>query len=113
MNEQNFEYLKDNLKYMGFGEQLNPSLENQLKQNPSSFQLKFSTEINKKPFEATLNFRKSDNADMYFFNSYHASLKRSNGETKDQVFYLTKGKGVTAKEAYNLLEGRAVHKELL
>ncbi|MFL5789828.1 MAG: hypothetical protein ACJ748_17335 [Flavisolibacter sp.] len=112
MNEQNFEYLKDNLKYMGFGEQLNLSLENQLKQNPSNFLLKFSTEINKKPFEAMLNFRKSDNTDMYFFNSYHASLKRSNGETKEQVFYLTKGKGVTAKEAYNLLEGRAVHKEL-
>lgn len=112
MNEQNFEYLKDHIKYMGFGEKLFPELEHQLKQNHTNFQLKFSTEVNKKSFEATLNFRKSDNTDMYFFNSYHASLKRSNGETKDQVFYLTKGKGVTAKEAYNLLEGRAVYKEL-
>ena len=69
-------------------------------------------EVNKKPFEVNLNFRKSDNSDMYFFNSYNASLQRSNGEKVDQTFYLTKGKGITAKEAYNLLEGRAVFKEL-
>ena len=50
--------------------------------------------------------------DMYFFNSYHASLQRSNSEKVDQTFYLNKGKGVTAKEAFNLLDGRAVHKEL-
>ena len=112
MNEKNFEYLKDNIKYMGFGEKQNDSLEQQLKEGKESFQLRFNTEVNKKPFEAVLQFRKSDNSDMYFFNSYQASLKRSNNEKVDQTFYLTKGKGVTAKEAYNLLEGRAVFKEL-
>jgi hypothetical protein len=94
MNEQNFEYLKDNIKYMGFGEKLNEQLENNLKQGKDEFQLGFNT-------------------DMYFFNSYKASLERSNGEKMDQTFYLNKSKGVTAKEAYNLLEGRSVHKELL
>jgi hypothetical protein len=49
---------------------------------------------------------------MYFFNNYHASLEKSNGDKNEQTFYLNKGKGVTAKEAYNLLDGRAVHKEL-
>ncbi len=112
MNEQNFEYLKDNIKYMGFGEKMFADLENGLKSGASEFQLSQSTVINRKTFDVTLNFRKSDNSDMVFFNSYHASLQRSNGETKDQVFYLTKGKGITAKEAYNLLEGRAVFKEL-
>ncbi len=112
MNEQNFEYLKDNIKYMGFGEKLNEPLENNLKQGKDEFQLDFKTEINKKPFEATLHFRKSDSTDMYFFNSYNASLQRSNGQKMDQTFYLNKSKGVTAKEAYNLLEGRSVYKEL-
>ncbi len=51
MNEQNLQYLKDNIKYLGFGE-------------------------------------------------------------KFQSIYLNKGQGVTMKEAYNLLNGRAVHKEL-
>ncbi len=112
MNEKNFGYLKDNIKYMGFGEKQNEALEQHLKEGKESFQLTFNAEINKKPFEAVLQFRKSDNSDMYFFNSYHASLERSNGEKVEQSFYMNKGKGVTAKEAYNLLEGRAVHKEL-
>ena len=112
MNEQNFEYLKDNIKYMGFGEKLHTELENQLRAGNSEFQLTAVSEINRKQFEAKLQFRKSDNSDMYFFNSYTASLQKSNGEKVEQKFYLDKGKGVTAKEAYNLLEGRAVYKEL-
>jgi hypothetical protein len=112
MNEKNFEYLKDNIKYMGFGEKQNDTIEQHLNEGKESFQLRFTADVNKKPFEAVLQFRKSDNSDMYFFNSYQASLKRSNDEKVEQTFYLNKGKGVTAKEAYNLLEGRAVFKEL-
>jgi hypothetical protein len=112
MNEQNFQYLKDNIKYMGFGENMTEALEANLKQGKPEFTLSNKTEVNKKPFEVNLNFRKSDNSDMYFFNSYNASLQRTNGEKVDQTFYLTKGKGITAKEAYNMLEGRAVFKEL-
>lgn len=112
MNEKNFEYLKDNLKYLGFGEKQHEALEKNLKEGKEAFQMTYSTEINKKSFEAVLQFRKSDTSDMYFLNSYHATLERSNGEKIDQTFYLNKGKGVTAKEAYNLLEGRPVFKEL-
>ena len=112
MNNENLQYLKDNIKYMGFGENMYRELERNLGEGKAEFQLHFSAEINKKPFEATLNFRKSDSTDMYFFNNYHASLEKSNGEKNEQTFYLNKGKGVTAKEAYNLLDGRAVHKDL-
>ena len=112
MNNDNFQYLKDNIKYMGFGENMYRELERNLGEGKAEFQLNFAAEINKKPFEATLNFRKSDSTDMYFFNNYNASLEKSNGEKNDQTFYLNKGKGVTAKEAYNLLDGRAVHKDL-
>jgi len=112
MNQQNFEYLKDNIKYLGFGEKQHDELEAHLKEGKESFQMTYATEVNKKPFEAVLNFRKSDKSDMVFLNSYQATLERSNGEKMEQTFYLNKGKGVTAKEAYNLLEGRAVHKEL-
>lgn len=112
MDQENFDYLKDNIKYMGFGEKLHESLEEHIKKQNDSFQLHFKAEVNKKPFEATLHFRKSDSSGKYFFNSYQAKLERSNGQQVDQLFYLNKGKGVTAKEAYNLLEGRAVYKEL-
>lgn len=112
MNNENLQYLTDNIKYMGFGETLKAELERNMGEGKGEFQLHFKAEINKKPFEATLNFRKSDSTDMYFFNNYHASLEKSNGEKNEQTFYLNKGKGVTAKEAYNLLDGRAVHKDL-
>lgn len=112
MNEKNLEYLKDNLKYLGFGEKQNDALEAHLKEGRESFQLTYSAEVNKKPFEAVLQFRKSENSEMYFLNSYRSTLERTNGEKMEQTFYLNKGKGVTAKEAYNLLEGRSVHKEL-
>ena len=61
----------------------------------------------------TMNFRKSDTSDMYFFNNYHASLEKSKDEKTEQTFYLNKGKGVTGKEAFNLLDGRSVHKDLI
>jgi hypothetical protein len=112
MNQQNLDYLKDQLKFMGFGDKLYAQLEKELGKGDPSFQLHHENEIGGKAFAAVLNFRKSDNTDLYFFNSYHATLQRKDGEVTDQSFYLNKGKGVTAKEAYNLLDGRAVHKQL-
>jgi hypothetical protein len=113
MNNDNFQYLSDNLKYMGFGENLKTDLEKNLNEGKADFQLHYKAEINKKPFEVTMNFRKSETTDMYFFNNYHASLEKSNGEKTEQTFYLNKGKGVTGKEAFNLLDGRSVHKDLV
>ena len=112
MNEKNLEYLKDNLKYQGFGDTLNPELENQLKKGAEEFSLAFKTEVNKREMEATLHFRKSDSTDMYFFNRYDSRLKNEKDETIAQTFYMNNGSGITLKEAYNLLNGRAVHKEL-
>ena len=113
MNNENFQYLSDNIKYMGFGEDLKADLEKNMNEGKNEFQLFYNTEINKKPFEATLNFRKSDSTDMYFFNNYHATLEKKNGEKVDRTFFTNKGKGVTSKEAFNLLDGRAVHKDLV
>lgn len=113
MKQENFDFLADNIKYAGFGEDLKPALEKAMREGKPEFQLHFSAEFNKKPFEATLNFRKSDTSDMYFFNNYHAVMERNNGEKLRQTFYLNKGKGITGKEAFNLLDGRAVHKDLV
>ena len=112
MNEQNLKYLQDNIKYHGFGETLDPELENQLAKGQGEFSLAFKTEVNKKEIESTLHFKKSDTTDMYFFNKYDTRLKNDKDETMAQTFYLNNSSGVTLKEAYNLLNGRAVHKEL-
>ncbi len=113
MNNDNLKFLSDRIKFAGFGEELNAGLQKAMQEGKPEFQLQFATEFNKKPFEATLNFRKSDETDMYFFNSYNASLTRNDGEKVEQKFYLNNGKGITAKEAFNLLDGRAVHKDLV
>jgi hypothetical protein len=112
MNEQNVNYLKEQVKYMGFGEKLHAELEQRIVKGKPEFQLLFQATVNQKPFEAVLNFRKSDNSDMYFFNSYTAKLDKNDNKSVEQTYYINKGKGLTTKEAYNLLDGRAVFKEL-
>ena len=117
MNVKNLEFLKEGLKYLGFGEKLNADLENKIKEQPAEFKLSMVGEFNKgdtkEKVNYSLDFRKSDQTDMYFFNRYQATLKNED-PSKDvtQTFYITKNSGITAKEAYNLLSGRAVNKDL-
>jgi hypothetical protein len=112
MNEKNLKYLKDNLKYMGFGEKLNADLENGLKEGKPEFQLKLNEKMFQGNMEVNLQFKQSPSSDMYFFNSYEARLTKDNGHDISQSFYLNNGKGVTYKEAYNLLDGRSVLKDM-
>src|ERR1044071_3286238 len=50
---------------------------------------------------------------MYFFNSYQLNLKQENtSDIMKQTFYINKGNNITLKEAYNLMNGRAVNKDL-
>ncbi|HEY0895396.1 MAG TPA: hypothetical protein VGE15_02480 [Sphingobacteriaceae bacterium] len=114
MNTKNLEYLKDSLKYFGFGEELNGALEKAIMAQPSEFQLRAGGQHFKNRMEYTLNFKKSNQSEMYFFNSYRATLHNENPEMdRGQTFYISKGSGVTAKEAFNLLEGRSVFKQLV
>lgn len=112
MIEKNLDYLKSNIRNHGFGETLGPALEEKMKTGVAEFTLPFKTEVNKKEMEATLYFKKSESTEMYFFNKYDTRLKSEKDETMAQTFYINNGWGVTLKEAYNLLNGRAVHKEL-
>jgi hypothetical protein len=102
--------LKDNLKYQGFGESLQRPLEQNITEGKTEFTLQHKATYNNQAMENTLHFKKGDQNDMYFFNKYDAKLLQP--EERAQTFYLDKGNGVTSKEAFNLLNGRAVHKEL-
>jgi hypothetical protein len=204
MNLKNLEYLQDNLKYLGFPDTLNESLEQNLKAQKPEFQLHVAIPHYSNTADYTLHFRKSDQSDLYFLNKVDASItgdikishanvngidsielenrmrnmrnpdsagadrpganlseseqkskiredlsalststqgkdladrlaavymkqadfsdnpklwdgaqKLIDREKVSQTFYLNNGKGVTAKEAYNLLEGRAVNKDLI
>lgn len=118
MNEQNAEFLKERLFYLGFGDKLNAELEKNMKAGKDQFQLPFRGEFSKgekkEVVDYQVDFSKSKQGDMYFVNKYQASLKSDDPEKeKSQTFYINKGNGVTAKEAYNMLDGRAVNKKLM
>ncbi|NOS90601.1 MAG: hypothetical protein HOP30_01650 [Cyclobacteriaceae bacterium] len=118
MNIKNFDFLKDGLKYLGFGEKLEGELRANIEKQPAEFKLKTENEFKRgdktEKMEYTIDFRKGDQGDMYFLNRYHATLKNEEDPTKGktQTFYITKNQGITAKEAYNLLSGRSVNKDL-
>ncbi len=114
MNEKNLDYLSNQLKYTGFGEELNDKLKEALKSGQPTFTLTHQKDFGNDQTAATLHFRKSDESDMYFFNRYNLILKNNqHPDAVQQTFYINqKTDNITLKEAYNLMAGRSVHKEL-
>src|SRR5882762_5244009 len=117
MNNANIAFLLDSLKYLGFGEKpgICDQLEQEIAKEPAEFQL--TTEAffeDTCSMETILSFRRGDRSDMYFFNRFEARLHYPDGPERDRehTFYISKGRGVTFKEAFNLLQGRAVNKNL-
>jgi hypothetical protein len=112
MNTQNLEFLKKSLLNLGFGEQVNEELEKNIEKKVPEFNLAAQHEFNQKKVDYILHFKAGENQEMYFFNKFEATLNKGKEKEMNQTFYINKGNGVTAKEAFNLMEGRAVHKQL-
>ena len=114
MNTENVEYLKKNLLNLGFGDKVNAEMEKLITAKVPEFNLTTEQTYNNKKMDYTLHFRAGEQNEMYFFNRYDASLKNEADPTKDrmQTMYINKGHGITAKEAFNLMEGRSVEKKL-
>lgn len=70
---------------------LKTDLEKNLNEGKADFKLHYKAEINKKPFEVTMNFRKSDTSDMYFFEGQE---------------------GISVDEAYRFLKNRWLEKQM-
>jgi hypothetical protein len=113
MNQKNFEYLRDQVKFTGFGEGLENELKERMQKQTPKFMILHQGGFGKDETVSTLHFRKSDKSDMYFFNKYDLTLKQENKpEIMTQTFYLNKDRNITLKEAYNLMNGRAINKDL-
>lgn len=114
MNQDNYDYLKKQVKFTGFGDSLEQDLAANIKEQKPEFQLKHQHEFGKDQVEATLHFRKSDQNDMYFFNKYDLNMQKDGEQEKvQQSFYIGKENNYTLKEGYNLLAGRSVNKDLV
>jgi hypothetical protein len=117
MNQENLDFYKEQLKYAGFGERLNDQL-GRLFTNDDEKTVVFNTSIEygkdaaAKTVNYDLRFQRSATSSLFFLNNYSASMEKSPGELVSNTFYLDRAKGITAKEAFNLLEGRSVYKEL-
>ncbi|SZD74217.1 Uncharacterised protein [Candidatus Ornithobacterium hominis] len=109
-NEKNnqLDYLKNQLKYTGFGsdDALLDNLKTRIA-NDENGKFQLSTKSDKANFgnkvEFNLKFNKTD--DKIFFNGFEAKLTTTKGQEKSHNF---SANSQTAKEAINLLEGRAV-----
>ncbi len=113
MNQNNYEYLRDQIKYSGFGEGLEEKLKIGLQSGKPDFELSHYTKFGNDEVISNLSFTKSKQSDMYFFNSYRVDMKKESQESgMEQTFYINKGNNFTLKEAYNLMSGRAVNKDL-
>ena len=105
------DYLKNQLKYLGFGEdeKLHKELEKGIKSKNQQFEIKTSSDKalpgNKVDF--ALKFNKTESGGV-FLNSYDAKLKNEKGEDITHNFSVNRENTFTAKEAVNLLEGRSV-----
>ncbi len=114
MQDKNFEYLSKQLQYTGFGESLTEKLKAQMQKGEKEFALAHIPDFAKDNSAVTLQFKKSETQDNYFFNRYSVHVKTPEyPDAIKQTFYINQGQdNITLKEAYNLLHGRAVHKEI-
>jgi hypothetical protein len=110
MNMKNLEFLNDQIFYTGFGKELEEELKAKLEKGEKSFDLNYQNTYGTDKVEAKLNFTKSSQSELYFFNSYDLHLQKGNGKEVNQRFFIGKENNITMKEAYNLLCGRAINK---
>lgn len=113
MNEKNYDFLKNQIKLTGFGENHSENLKAQLEKQQPDFVLTHKATFGKDEVVATLHFRKSQETDMYFFNKYNILMQKQGEENvmKQMIYLRSKEDNISFKEAYNLLNDRSVFKE--
>ncbi|WP_293299809.1 hypothetical protein [Pedobacter sp. UBA4863] len=131
MKKDNLEYLKEQIKFAGFGDAMDVKLQEMLEKGQPEFTLAHEHSFGRDKVEAQLHFNKSDQGN-YFFNKYELMLNKENGEAVKQVFHQNPPKeglvrtaddpegtkqwintNISLKEAFNLLAGRAINKDLV
>lgn len=113
MNQRNLEYLKNQLKETGFGQQLHGQLEDNIQKRLAEFTLRDQRTFDRDELICSLHFKRSPDSDLYFFSSFLSSLKKQGqGQKINQSFAIASPYGITLKEAFNLMDGRAVNKNL-
>jgi hypothetical protein len=113
MNEQSFDYVKNQLFYLGFGEEIAKPLREKMEQNLTEFTLPHSRKFGQDETSSVLHFSKGDqkDKDMTFFNRADVTLKQPGKEDLTQTFFYGKEYNYTLQERYNMMDGRAAYRE--
>ena len=129
MDEKAIVFNEGQLKRVGFAEAFTPELRNKMQEGVASIQHPFQKQYDGDQVNATLHLKKSATSDYYFLNKFELELQKEGlANSLKQTFYLTKKLATdeteggqksklenkyTLKEAYNLLAGRPVFKDLV
>jgi hypothetical protein len=129
MDEKAMAFNEGQLKRVGFAEAFTPELQKKMQEGLASIQHPFQKQYGGDQLAATLHLKKSATSDYYFLNKFELELQKEGvANSLKQTFYLTKKLAAneteggqksklenkyTLKEAYNLLAGRPVFKDLV
>ncbi|MFT3948144.1 MAG: hypothetical protein QM763_14335 [Agriterribacter sp.] len=131
MDEKAMGFNESQLKRTGFAEAFTPELKAKMEQGTPLIQHEFKKSYESDQVTANLHLKKSATSDYYFLNKFDLQLqKEGKADSVKQTFYITSKKVTgdgeddgqqknkidnkyTLKEAYNLLAGRPVHKNLV
>ena len=125
MNEKNFEYLKKLLANLGFGTRLNGVLQQALEKGFNTFSLglnnsylseesRITGSSHKDIVKYKLNFNKSKTSDSVFMQDCQVLLfKPMEISPRSHTFNLERDFRVTALQAYRLLSGFSLEKNIL
>ncbi|HXJ99138.1 MAG TPA: hypothetical protein VNJ50_09840, partial [Gelidibacter sp.] len=108
-------YLAKQMMYLGFAlsNDQKTTLEDKIKSNDKSFSMDFTSDKtnfgNKMDYK--INFNRGDKGGV-FLNNYETTLTKKNGDVLTHKFAVNQQNNITAKEALNLMEGRAVKTQL-
>ena len=116
MDTKNLDFLQKQTTYLGFGDSLHEKIKEQLLAGLPKFDLAHKGNFNGKETEYTLHFAKGTTSDYYFLNSYDAKMGDHQINISIRSVKLENGNGeklnpnITAKESFNILDGRSVYK---
>jgi len=110
LNEKSYDYLKNQLLYLGFGEEIAGPLKEKMGDGLQEFTLAHVRKFGEDETHSVLHFSKSEK-DVTFFNRFDVTLKQPGKEDLRQTFFVAKEYNYTLQERYNMLNGRYVYRE--
>ncbi len=113
INMKNYDYLKNQAMFLGFGEEPAKAIHEKMAAGADEFTVPHQIKYGQDEVNNTLHFGKSNGGDLYFFKKFDLELKQPGvDEPLKQTYFIGKENNYTLKERYNMLDSRAVYKEL-